>query len=191
MHRTIHSTRRLVLRPYRISDFAAWREAYVKRLPARNAWDRGPLAPARCTRAVFSKLVRRHESLARNDKVYIYGIFEKRTGALVGAIDIAVFVREDRHYANLGWQLHNRHWGKGYAREATAKALRIAVQELKIHRLEAAINIGNVRSLRLARAVGMHYEGIKRNYLFEGGKWVDHHVFVVTPEMKRPRSRHR
>lgn len=182
MKRKMHETRRLVIRPYRISDFATWHSAYVDRLPAQNAWDRGPMPAEECTKDDYRALVQRHEMLAREDQVYIYGIYTKDTTTLVGAIDIAVLCRQDRQWGNLGYQLHNRYWGNGYAQEAVPEAFRIAFLDLKLHRLEAAVNLRNTRSVELSRKIGMTYEGIKRNYLFENGAWVDHHLFTITPE---------
>ena len=53
---------------------------------------------------------------------------------------------------------------------------------LKLNRLEAAINLDNKKSIRMAKAIGMRKEGIKKRYWFEYGKWVDHLIYVANPE---------
>lgn len=180
--RIIERTLRLELRPYQESDYLTWFDAYVNRQPKRNAWDNGPLDPLKCTLGVFKKLVQRHEELAKEDKVYIYAIFERQTGTLVGIIDIGTIYRENYQSCNLGYQLFNREWGKGYGREAAKAALELGFRRHRYHRIESAINLRNTRSVKLARAIGMKYEGVRKHYLYENGKWVSQHIFALTPE---------
>lgn len=63
-------------------------------------------------------------------------------------------------------------------------AVQVAFNKLGVHRLEASIDRDNKRSIHLAVSCGLLCEGIKKNYLLEGGRWVDQMVFVATPEMK-------
>lgn len=51
-----------------------------------------------------------------------------------------------------------------------------------VNRLEVAINLDHVRSIRLARSIGMRREGIKGRYIYENSKWTDHIVYVANPE---------
>lgn len=182
LKRTAHETERLILRPYRKSDYRTWYDAYVNRLPKQGKYDRDPSDPKSCSKEIFYKLMAMHEQLAAKDSVYIYGVFEKEMGQLVGAIDIAIMIRENYQMANLGYQIHNRFWRKGYGVEATRAGILLGFDELKIHRLEAAINIDNDASIALARAVGMHCEGIRKHYLYEDQSWVDHVIFSAIPE---------
>jgi RimJ/RimL family protein N-acetyltransferase len=78
--------------------------------------------------------------------------------------------------------LHNRYWGLGYAREAAAAGLVVGFRDLKLNRIEAAINLDNRKSIRLVRAIGMRREGIKKRYWLEDGEWVDHLIYVANPE---------
>jgi len=176
------NTRRLVLRPYRLDDHKTWFDAYVKRLPKQSKYDRDPVPANMCSRREFSKLVRRHEVLAAQDRTYIYGIFERKTGVLVGAIDIHILVREDRQTANFGYQIHNRYWQKGFGKEAAKAGLKIAFSQLKLNRLEAAIYIENKPSIRLAKSIGMRRAGVEKAYLFENGAWVDQIVYIAIPQ---------
>jgi RimJ/RimL family protein N-acetyltransferase len=140
------------------------------------------MSPKKCSRAEFKKIVQRHERVARADQCYIYGIFEKRSGALVGAVDIFVIIRGLYQMGNLGYRIHNRYWNRGYGKEAASAALRIGFNDLKLNRLEAAINLDNKKSIALARSIGMRREGIKRRYLFENDQWTDHILYVANPE---------
>jgi ribosomal-protein-alanine N-acetyltransferase len=180
--RKTHRTERLVLRPYKPSDYETWFDAYVNGLPRQHKYDRDPPKAERCSKSEFLKLISRHDKLAAQDKVYIYAVFDRNTGAAVGVIDIAVLIRENYQIANLGYQIHNRHWQKGFGAEATRAGILIAFKDLRIHRLEAAINTDNAASIALAKAVVMHHEGIRKHYLFEDNHWVDHEIFNAIPE---------
>lgn len=182
MKRQEFRTRRLILRPLKKSDYLAWYDAYANGLPKQSKWDSEPLSPKKCTRKWFDKIKKEHEDLAKKDDYYRYYVFEKKTGALIGQIDFDVFVRSTHQFANFGYQIYNRHWGQGYGQESAAAGLRIGFKQLKLNRLEAAINLDNKKSVRLVKAIGMQREGIKKRYWFEYGEWVDHLIYVANPE---------
>jgi len=182
MRRPEVKTQRLTLRPLKVSDYPVWFDCWVHRLPAQSKWDEGPKPSRQCSKAYFKELMLRHAKLAKADEYYWFGVFEKKSGHLVGAIDINVFVRGSHQFANFGYVIYNRYWGCGYGQEAAAAGLKIGFKDLKLNRLEAAINLDNRKSVRLARAIGMQREGIKRRYWFEHGEWTDHLIYVANPE---------
>jgi [ribosomal protein S5]-alanine N-acetyltransferase len=175
-------TRRLILRPLRLRDYPLWFDAWVNRLPPQNQWDTGPRPVKKCSKGEFQKLLARHQQEAKTDDSYWYGIFEKKSGQLVGTLDFDIFVRSTHQFANFGYVLYNKYWRNGYGQEAATAGLRIGFKQLKLNRLEAAINLDNKRSIRLVKAIGMRREGIKKRYWFEHGKWVDHLIYVANPE---------
>jgi RimJ/RimL family protein N-acetyltransferase len=126
--------------------------------------------------------MKRHEKMAKDDYLYAYAAFEKKTGRLIGNFDFFVMIRDCYQMANLGYRIHNHYWSQGYGKEIATKALEIGFKDLKLNRLEAAINLDNRRSLALARSIGMRREGVKKRYLFEDNHWVDHIIFVANPE---------
>lgn len=136
----------------------------------------------KCSKGDFRKIMRRHERMAKQDRCYVYGAFDKKTGTLIGVVDIFVIVRDHYQMGNLGYQIHNRYWGKGYGKEATYAALKIGFRDLKLNRLEAAINLDNPRSVGLAKSIGMRREGIKRRYIYENEEWTDQITFIANPE---------
>ncbi len=174
--------RRLVLRHLRSDDYEFWFDAYINCLPVQTKWDLGPRPARQCSKAMFKRIMKRHHDLAKNDDYYWFGVFEKKSGELIGHIDFDIFVRGTHQFANFGYRIYNRHWGNGFGREAAAAGLRIGFRQLKLNRLEAAINLDNRKSIRLAKAIGMRKEGIKKRYWFEYGGWVDHLIYVANPE---------
>ncbi len=175
-------TRRLILRPLKISDYSVWLEIVTNSLPAQNRWDKGPLPMRKCSKRRLKKIIDGHNRDAKQDDCYWFGVFEKKTGRLVGAIDFDIFLRSTHQFANFGYVIYNRHWGNGYGQEAAKAGLKIGFNQLKLNRLEAAINLDNKKSIRLVKAIGMRKEGIKKRYWFEFGKWVDHLIYVANPE---------
>ena len=175
-------TRRLVLRPLEIRDFNAWFDAYVNGLPKQNKWDLEPMKAKQCSKIQFHRIRRKFEILVKKDDYYRLYVFEKKTGAIVGLVDFDIFVRGSHQFANFGYRIFNRHWRKGYGKEAAGAGLKIGFKQLRLNRLEAAINLDNKASIRLAKAIGMQREGIKKRYWFEDDQWMDHLIYVANPE---------
>jgi ribosomal-protein-alanine N-acetyltransferase len=64
-------------------------------------------------------------------------------------------------------------------REALRATIRHAFGTLKLHRLEANIQPGNVASIALARSCGFSKEGYSPRYLKIGGRWRDHERWAM------------
>ena len=175
-------THRLILRPLRKNDYEVWFDAYTAGLPKQNKWDMEPKKSESFTRQWFKKIMNEHSRLAKADDYYRYYVFEKKTGTIIGQIDFDIFVRDTHQFANFGYQIYNRHWHRGFGKEAASAGLKIGFKELKLNRLEAAINLDNKVSISLAKSIGMKREGIKKRYWYEYGKWTDHLIYVANPE---------
>lgn len=182
MKRTTHKTRRLEIRPLALKDYKQWYLAMSGCREKQNRWDHGPYAKKRLTKTIFRKQVSRLEYFAKKDEYYRYGVFHKKTGELLGQIDFDIFKRDTHQFANFGYSIFNQHWGNKYGQEAARRGLKIGFKELKLNRLEAAINLDNNVSIRLCKKIGMKREGIKRRYWYEFGKWTDHLIYVANPE---------
>lgn len=182
MKRKIFLTKRLIIRALKIIDYERWHDAYVNGYAKKSKWDSHPKKSVKCTYEIFLKVMKKQEDLAKKDDYYRYYIFEKDSQTIVGEIDFDVFLRSTHQFANFGYTIYNRYWGLGLGREASLAGLKIGFKQLKLNRLEAAINLDNKKSLRLARSIGMRREGIKKRYWFEYGKWTDHIIYVANPE---------
>lgn len=182
MKRQEFKTRRLILRPLKKTDFDVWHDAYVNGLPKQSKWDLSPMKPGQCSKSVFLKAVHKQEVLAKTDDYYRYFVFERKTGSIVGLIDFDIYVRGTHQFANFGYQIHNRYWRKGYGKEASLAGLKIGFKQLRLNRLEAAINLDNKISIKLVKSIGMKREGVKKRYWFEFGRWTDHLIYVANPE---------
>lgn len=175
-------TKRLVLRPYQKSDYAAWKQNRLNRGPATSRFDSEPKTLEQCSRSEFNKQHKTHIQNAKEDKLYVFGIFLKATGELIGQINITTIYRENRQIADFGYVIDKQFQKKGFGKEASIAGLQIAFAVLGFQRIEATIDRGNRGSIRLAKSIGMKKEGLKRKYIIENGKWIDQIVYSAIPE---------
>lgn len=81
-------------------------------------------------------------------------------GRIVG--DVAVYLSEDGHTAQIGYTLHP--WARGhyFATEAAGAACDYLVDVVGVHRIEATTDPRNLASVRLLDRLGFIHEGTKR-----------------------------
>ncbi len=168
-------SKRIVLRPYKLTDFSICKSSQGDRLPNCNKFDEEIPTPKSRTYQVFKNRVERHRKHGRMKVHFILAVFERKSGSYIGQIDFFVINKQLR-WANLGYQIQNQYWGKGYATEACRLALNIAFSELDFHRIEAATEIQNRASIKVAKKSGMTYEG-KRNKFFPENGGIDMVVY--------------
>ena len=75
--------------------------------------------------------------------------------------------------ASVGIALDPRFWGKGFAHDGLAAALKFAFEDLRLHRLEAEIIAINLPSIKLFTRLGFVKEGVKRESYFTRGRHLD------------------
>jgi ribosomal-protein-alanine N-acetyltransferase len=104
----------------------------------------------------------------------------REDGAVVGFFNVSEIIRGKLQGAFLGYGGVAATAGHGLMTEAMRLVLRAAFTDLKLHRLEANIQPGNVASKRLAERCGFRYEGFSPQYLKVGGRWRDHERWAIT-----------
>ncbi len=149
------------------------------------------VAAARCSQRLHRPWVRAPSTAAqyreyqrRLDGRSHWGflVCRRDTGALVGVINVSNAVRGSFHSAYLGYYAFSGHDRQGLMREGLKAVVRHAFGTLKLHRLEANIQPGNVASIALARACGFSKEGFSPKYLKIGGRWRDHERWAIVAE---------
>jgi ribosomal-protein-alanine N-acetyltransferase len=183
--RKTYITRRLVIRPLRLSDHSAWLAALDACLPKQNKFDFDASIATRRLPAKFRQAVKSQNRVAKKDLSYIWNIFHRHSGELLGWIDISTIRREVYNAANFGYFIFNNQRGKGFGKEAARRMVKAGFEDLTFQRLEAATDLDNKRSIALAKSVGLFDEGIKKHYLFQNNRWQDQRIFIAVPELFR------
>jgi RimJ/RimL family protein N-acetyltransferase len=83
----------------------------------------------------------------------IWAVEERETGGLVGRLGLQ-YHRLWPHEPEVGWMLDPRVWGKGYATESGAAALRHAFEMLGCDRVVSIVHPENAPSIRVAERLG-------------------------------------
>lgn len=101
---------------------------------------------------------------------------------ITGVFNISEIVRGVFKNAYLGFYAVANYAGKGYMSEGLKLVLAKVFKELELHRLEANIQPGNIRSIQLVKNSGFRYEGFSPRYLKINGEWCGHEHWAITLE---------
>lgn len=96
---------------------------------------------------------------------------------LVGRFNLAGIARGPFQSAGLGYWVDSRYAGRGLATAAVREIVRVARDELGLHRLEASTLLHNTGSQQVLRNAGFEQIGTAPKYLQIAGIWQDHHLF--------------
>ena len=109
--------------------------------------------------------------------------------AIIGFFNISQIARGSLQSAYLGYAAGQKYAGNGYMREGIELVLRVAFTELRLHRLEANIQPGNLASIALASGAGFKREGFSPRYLKISGRWRDHERWALLADDWHKRHR--
>lgn len=182
---------RVELRPLAASDWEAWREVRIRSRDWLEPWEPAgePGAPDPVTDPdSFRARCGAWERQRQFDTAYGFGVF-LRDGSFVGEISLASVLRGPYQSAFVGYWIDHEHAGHGYTPEGVAVVLRFAFEDLRLHRVEAAIVPRNVRSRRVAEKLGLRDEGMSARLLQIRGVWEDHVRYAITAEEWAVRKR--
>ncbi|WP_045746738.1 GNAT family N-acetyltransferase [Actinoplanes rectilineatus] len=106
------------------------------------------------------------------------GIELRQTGELVG--DVVLFYTSREHLSGeIGYLLHPRFAGHGYATEATRAMLRLGFEQMGLRRITARLDERNGPSAAVARRLGMRQEArLVENEMFKG-EWTTELQFAM------------
>lgn len=94
-------------------------------------------------------------------------------GAVIGQVSISSILRGPFQKGFLGYWISSLHEGLGHTSRAVGLALRIAEDELRLHRLEAHTQLENLASQAILRKHGFTSWGIAHQHFYAGGAWRD------------------
>jgi len=162
-----HSARLL---PIHASDEAEFIAAALRSRKLHGRWVRPP-----SDAAGFRQLVQRMEGTVNAGFVLRRG----DTSELAGFMDVTNIIRGAFQNGYVAYYAFAGHDGQGFMRSGLEQLVRKAFTELKLHRLEANIQPGNLRSIALVRSCGFEREGYSPRYLKIAGRWRDHERWAI------------
>jgi len=177
-------TRRLVLRPWELSDAPA---IYRYRSDPEIYRYMRPEPPA--SPDVVAESIRLWSELRPEDRTPMWVIALNEEG-VVGLIG---FTRLDRanSSAYLTYEVARQHWGKGIVTEAVRAVLGHGFGTLGLNRIAAYCWEGNMASRRVMEKAGMRYEGTLRQLAYAKGAYRDMRFYsVLAGERKTDQGSH-
>ena len=101
------------------------------------------------------------------------------SGRVVGRVTLNGIVRASFQSCSLGYWVSAADNGRGLATTAVREIVRVAFEELGLHRVQAETLLHNVRSQRVLERNGFVRFGVAPAYLNIAGEWQDHVMYQV------------
>ena len=161
---------KLTLRALQASD----QDAYIA-AAQRSTRLHAPWVSAPCDAAAYLRHLARFEQPGQHGFVICAGPEQQ----LAGAIHLTNVVLGAFRSGYLGYHAFEGWQGRGCMKRGLRAVARLAFGPLKLHRLEANIQPGNLASIGLVRTCGFQQEGYSPRYLKIGGRWRDHERWAL------------
>jgi [ribosomal protein S5]-alanine N-acetyltransferase len=110
---------------------------------------------------------------------FAFLVCHPQSQAIAGIVNVTNAVLGPFRSAYLGYYAFTGFERQGFMRAGLQAVVQHAFKRLKLHRLEANIQPGNVASIALVRACGFAKEGYSPRYLKIGGRWRDHERWAI------------
>jgi ribosomal-protein-alanine N-acetyltransferase len=169
------------LRPPQVGDYGPWAElramSRAHLVPWEPAWPRDDL-----TKSAYRRRIKHYQREARDDLGYAFLVFASEGDRLIGGLTLSNVRRGVTQSAMLGYWLGIPFVGRGHMTAAVRAVLPHAFEPLRLHRVEAAVQPSNDRSVGVLKRAGFIEEGLARRYLKINGTWQDHLLFAIQAE---------
>lgn len=106
-------------------------------------------------------------------------VCDRDTQRIVGVVNVTQIVLGLFRSAYLGYYAFAGFERQGLMCEGLQAVVRRAFTTLRLHRLEANIQPGNVASIALVKSCGFAKEGFSPRYLKISGRWCDHERWAI------------
>jgi [ribosomal protein S5]-alanine N-acetyltransferase len=116
-----------------------------------------PHEKSKATKAFIERCIKCWE----DGTAYPWVITRKEDNELLGMIEMRI----NGFSADIGYVIAREYWGNGFAPEAARIIVEWALKQDGIHRVWAVCDVDNTASARVMEKVGMHNEGILRQFI--------------------------
>lgn len=144
-------TKRLILRPYELSDAEAMHAVFGDPQAMKYIGDGTPEPDIEATRRRIPKYIEHQERYGHS----LWVAIEKETGQPIG--DCGLFHLEGGPTIEVGYRLMPSAWGKGYATEAARASVEWGFQNLDVDEIVGVTLPNNFASQHVLTKVGLTY----------------------------------
>lgn len=170
-------TDRLLLRRFNRRDVGTLHQSVITSLPELQRWL--PWARADYNRGDAAAYIRDSIAAWKEDKAYDYSVrLTSDQNRHVANVSIWPLTRSG-HVGEIGYWVHSEEAGRGIVTEACDAVIGVGFNDLHLHKINLRIAAGNVASERVALKLGFTKEGVLREELRLGGRWVDHTIYSL------------
>jgi RimJ/RimL family protein N-acetyltransferase len=168
-------TDRLLLRPFAATDFEALLAIQSRADVARYLyWDPRTAAEVRET---LDAKVRATAIVAEGDSLSLAAVL-RESDQLIGDCSL-LWASAEHRQAEIGFAFHPDHHGRGYATEAARALLRIAFEDVGLHRVIGRTEARNIASARVLERLGMRREAHFVENEYVKGEWQSELVYAL------------
>lgn len=173
------------LRPVRVRDAHAWREARVRNAAWLRPWEpTNPETPLyRSSIGPYVGMARTMRREARQGLALPWVV--TYAGRFAGQLTVGGIVWGSARSGQVGYWIDQAAAGRGVIPTALAMAVDHCFFVVGLHRVEASIRPENQASRRVVEKLGFREEGLRRRYLHIDGAWRDHLCYALTVEDAR------
>lgn len=119
----------------------------------------------------------------KDRKAFEFAVFSAKDSSFIGIADIEVNYQNSRAVSGeMGYFILPGYWGCGFGTEIAKALIDFAFSEIKLHRVVASCNAGNLQSERIMKKVGMVKEGEFRKARYKNGNWVNELKYGILVE---------
>lgn len=105
-------------------------------------------------RAKTDDMIKRFIAAYKEKGLPCFLLFDLESGEFIGRAGFGITETGD---TEVGYVLHKKFWGKGYASEAVARLLKYARKHIDVDYIIAYADVGNIGSTRVMEKCGMTY----------------------------------
>lgn len=135
------------------------------------------------TRRYQKALLHCEYNLAVKQSAVRFWVFKKENPKqIIGTVSLQNIRRDFFQSCEIGYKFDKRNRKHGYAKESVTQCIKIAFEEIKLHRIEAYTLPDNMASRKLLEGLGFAWEGTKRQSAKLHGVWRDHEVYALLAE---------
>ena len=168
-------TERLRLRPFEPGDLDGFVAMHAHPdVPRYLYW--GVRTRAELESVLAGKIERAR--LEREGDAVDVAVFVRATGTFAGSVSLT-WIDSEHRQGEIGFILDPAQHGNGYATEAARGLLRVAFEELGLHRIYGRLDARNTASARVLERLGMRREAHLVENEYVKGEWTDEVVYAL------------